>query len=115
VRRESVEIVHERDRTFREGDWGIKYLFRGPHLDCGVVYLKPGTSMGAHYHREVEETFFILEGRGILRVNGQDVPVAAGMALRVEPGERHDLLALDVPLRGIFVKVPYLPEDKVSC
>lgn len=110
-----MEVVRESDRVFREGDWGIKYLFRGPRLDCGIVYLKPGTNMGAHYHREVEETFFILEGKGVLKLNDEDIPVEAGMALRVEPGERHDLCALDTPLRGIFVKTPYLPEDKVSC
>lgn len=110
-----MEMVNEREQAFRQGDWGIKYLFRGPRLDCGVVYLKPGTNMGAHYHKEVEETFIILEGKGYLRLDNRDIPVEAGMALRVEPGERHDLLAPDMPLRGIFVKVPYLPEDKVSC
>lgn len=110
-----MEIVHEQERAFREGDWGIKYLFRGPRLDCGIVYLKPGTSMGAHYHREVEETFIILEGKGVLKLNGQSIPVEAGMSFRVEPGERHDLCASESFLRGIFVKVPYLPEDKVSC
>ncbi len=110
-----MEMVNEREQAFRQGDWGIKYLFRGPRLDCGVVYLKPGTNMGAHYHKEVEETFIILEGKGYLRLENRDIPVEAGTAFRVEPGERHDLLAFDMPLRGIFVKVPYLPEDKVSC
>ncbi|MGQ9472733.1 MAG: cupin domain-containing protein [Candidatus Caldatribacteriaceae bacterium] len=108
--------MREEEKVFRGGDWGIKYLFRGPRLDWGIIYLKPGTSMGAHYHEEVEETFFILEGRGILRVNGEEIPVSQGMAFRLEPGEKHDLYTQEnSSLRGIFIKVPYLPEDKINC
>ncbi len=111
-----MEWVREEEKAFREGDWGIKYLFRGPRLDWGIVYLKPGTNMGAHYHEEVEETFFILEGKGILKVNGQEIPVERGMAFRLEPHEKHDLFApCDSSLKGIFIKVPYLPEDKINC
>lgn len=111
-----MEMVRESEKSFRNGDWGIKYLFRGPRLDWGVVFLKPGTCMGAHYHREVEETFFILEGKGILRINEAEIPVEGGVAFRVEPGERHDLCTgEDSSLKGIFIKVPYCPEDKVDC
>jgi quercetin dioxygenase-like cupin family protein len=59
-----MEMVREEEKTFRNGDWGIKYLFRGPRLDWGIVFLKPGTSMGAHYHEEVEETFSHSGGSG---------------------------------------------------
>ena len=111
-----MEMVREEEKTFRNGDWGIKYLFRGPRLDWGIVFLKPGTSMGAHYHEEVEETFLILEGQGALKVNGSEIPVAQGMAFRLEPGEKHDLRAAEHShLRGIFIKVPYLPDDKINC
>ena len=54
-----MELVREEDKAYRFGDWGIKYLFRGPRIDWGVFYLKPGTNLGAHYHNQVEETFFI--------------------------------------------------------
>jgi len=111
-----MELVREGDKNYRFGDWGIKYLFRGPRLDWGVFYLKPGTKLGAHYHNQVEETFFILEGKGFLKTEGQEITLEKGCALHLNPGEKHDLYALaDSFLRGIFIKSPYLPEDKVDC
>ncbi|HPZ40366.1 MAG TPA: cupin domain-containing protein [Candidatus Atribacteria bacterium] len=111
-----MELVREEDKAYRFGDWGIKYLFRGPNLDWGMFYLKPGTNLGAHYHHQVEEAFFILEGRGFLRTDGGEVAVEKGCALHLAPGEKHDLYAPeDSFLRGIFIKSPYLPEDKVDC
>jgi len=111
-----MERVKEAEKPYRNGDWGIKYLFRGPRIDWGIVFLKPGQNMGAHYHREVEETFFILEGEGIMRVNDEELRVSAGDAIRLEPEERHDLRATESSfLKGIFIKVPYLPEDKINC
>ncbi len=111
-----MDLVKEKDMPFRHGDWGIKYLFRGPRLDWGVVVLRPGEKMGAHYHEQVEETFFILEGEGKFVVDGKEVPVEAGTGCRLEPGERHDLVASSRhSLRGVFIKTPYLPDDKKAC
>lgn len=110
-----MEIVREKEKYFRQGDWGIKYLFRGPRIDWGIVSLLPGKKMGTHYHREVEETFYILEGSGILTVDGEDFPVESGMAIQLKPGEKHDLRSGEgISLKGLFIKVPYLPDDKVD-
>lgn len=111
-----MEYVRASEKDFRQGDWGIKYLFRGPRIDWGIVYLKPGSNLGRHFHQQVEETFYILEGKGVLRVNEQELELEAGTAVRLEPGEKHDLLASpEEALQGVFIKVPYLPQDKVSC
>ena len=52
-----MERVNEKEKEFRFGDSGPKYLFRGPKHEWGIVVLKPGQTLGAHYHNEVEETF----------------------------------------------------------
>ncbi|HSV30881.1 MAG TPA: cupin domain-containing protein [Atribacteraceae bacterium] len=110
-----MEILREQEKEYRKGDHGIKYFFRGPQLDWGLVYLKPGEKMGSHYHREVEEAFYILEGRGTLLVNEMEVAVESGFAFRLEAGERHDLVAApDILLKGIFIKNPFRPDDKVE-
>lgn len=111
-----MERVKETEKEFRKGDSGPKYLFRGPNLDWGVLVLKEGESLGRHYHNRVEETFYFLEGNPQIIINGEEYRVSSGEAFRIEPGEKHDIIN-DTPVRvkAIFIKYPYLPEDKVSC
>ena len=68
-----MQRVNERDGEFRGGDWGVKYFMRGPKIDWGLILLKPGQVMGEHGHREVEETFYCLEGAPTMIVDGKDV------------------------------------------
>jgi quercetin dioxygenase-like cupin family protein len=110
-----MEKVRESEKTFRGGDSGIKYLYRGPEIDWGICLLKPGEKLGAHYHNKVEETFFVLEGSPTFYINEEPYESAAGDAFRCEPHDRHDIHNLsDSSAKMIFIKAPYLPEDKVS-
>lgn len=110
-----MQRVDEQSLAYRGGDSGVKYLFRGPKIDWGLILLKPGEALGGHYHREVEETFYVLEGQGTFTVNGEDLPVRAGEALRMEPTDRHDIRNDSAaPLKLVFIKYPYLPDDRVS-
>lgn len=43
-----MQLVNEYDLSFRKGDSGPKYLFRGPNIDWGVLLLKPGQTLGKH-------------------------------------------------------------------
>ena len=56
-----MQKVNEEECEFRGGDWGVKYIMRGPRIDWGVILLKPGQNMGLHGHREVEETFYFIK------------------------------------------------------
>jgi len=110
-----MERVNEHDLEFRGGDSGVKYLFRGPRIDWGVILLKPGEALGGHYHREVEETFYVAEGRGTFVVNGEELPAGTGDAFRMQPQDRHDIRNdCDAPMKLVFIKCPYLPDDKVD-
>ena len=110
-----MERVNESEKEFRFGDSGPKYLFRGPRIEWGILILNPGRSLGAHYHKEVEETFYILEGKTKLFIDDAEYLAGAGDAFRLEPGEKHDILNdSQSPVRAIFIKCPYKPEDKIS-
>ncbi len=37
-----MELVREEDKVYCFGDWGIKYLFRGPRIDWGGFILSQG-------------------------------------------------------------------------
>jgi mannose-6-phosphate isomerase-like protein (cupin superfamily) len=110
-----MQRINEKDRVYRGGDWGIKYLFRGPRIDWGVLLLKPGQKMGAHGHKEVEETFYFLQGFPRMLINDVEYRAAEGDAFRVEPMEKHDIVNdTDKVVRVVFIKTPYLPDDKIE-
>lgn len=108
-----MQHVSERDCAFRGGDSGVKYFIRGPKIDWGLILLKPGQTMGEHGHREVEETFYVIDGTPDLIVDGKRIRTGPGDVFRLEPPERHDLSNnTEEVARVIFIKTPYLPDDK---
>ncbi len=110
-----MERVSEKDMPYRGGDSGVKYLMRGPRIDWGVILMQPGESLGAHYHHEVEETFYVVEGAGTFAVNDERYPAKQGDVFRMEPTDRHEVVNdTDAPLKLVFIKCPFLPKDKVS-
>jgi mannose-6-phosphate isomerase-like protein (cupin superfamily) len=110
-----MQRVNEKEQGYRKGDSGPKYLMRGPRIEWGVIRLKPGERMGGHGHREVEETFYFFDGAPTILVDGVPTRVCEGDAFRLEPGEMHDIVNdTPVPVRVIFIKAPYLPEDKIA-
>ena len=110
-----MQRVREQELTYRGGDSGVKYLMRGPKIDWGVILLLPGQTLGGHYHEEVEETFYVIQGQGVFTVNGEQLAASEGDVFRMEPTDRHDILNnTDQPLKMVFIKCPYLPKDKVD-
>lgn len=109
-----MEKVNEKDREFRHGDHGPKYIFRGPRHEWGIIVFKPGQELGAHRHAEVEETFYFLEGTPQMVVAGEVHRVTPGDAFRIEPGEPHNIVNdTNADTRCVFIKCPYLPDDKL--
>lgn len=110
-----MEHVNEADCEFRHGDHGPKYLMRGPHIDWGIIVFHPGQELGPHCHEQVEETFYFLEGAPMIRIDDARIRVTPGDVFRIEPGECHDIINdSDAATRMVFMKTPYLPEDKVD-
>jgi len=111
-----MEKVSEHVQPYRGGASGVKYLFRGPRIDWGVVLFAPGEELGRHKHREIEETFYFIESAGGRFICDQtEYPIAIGDAFRIEPGEVHNIVNdTQTPLKAIFIKSEYNPDDKVK-
>ncbi|HOI54523.1 MAG TPA: cupin domain-containing protein [Phycisphaerae bacterium] len=113
-----MEHVNEKDLEFRGsgGRSGVKYLFRGPIIDWGVIVFAPGETLGRHFHERVEETFYFIDGKGgTMVINDERRPIRIGDAYRLNPTERHDIINdTDAPLRAVFIKSTYDPKDKVN-
>lgn len=110
-----MQRVRESELEYRGGRSGVKYLIRGPRIDWGVILLLPGEKLGGHYHHEVEETFYVVEGKGRFIVNGEDFNVEPGDVFRMEANDKHEILNNGMDnFKIIFIKCPYLPKDKVD-
>ena len=91
----STDVV--KAETIHEGNGAIKTrrLFEGVSrlgISLAVWELDPGVSEGSHTHeaeRPLEEVYYFMEGSGVMWVDGEDVPVAAGDAVLVPPGADH--------------------------
>jgi mannose-6-phosphate isomerase-like protein (cupin superfamily) len=110
-----MQKIVQSNQPFSKKDSGKQTMVKGPRTEWGFLVLKPGEVLGQHKHREVEESFYFMEGKGIMKVNGQEMAASAGDAYRLDPEETHDIINNSAAnLRVLFIKIPYLPEDKVS-
>jgi mannose-6-phosphate isomerase-like protein (cupin superfamily) len=50
-----------------------------------------GTASEAHYHRQAEEVYYVLSGRGGVRIDGQTQSIGPGDTVVILPGQRHQV------------------------
>jgi quercetin dioxygenase-like cupin family protein len=87
------------------------YLYTQDELDTNLQFvlfceLEPGASIGYHEHGENEELYAVLEGRGVMHVNGQVREVTAGDVILNRPGWSHGLENhSDAPLKMLVFEV----------
>jgi mannose-6-phosphate isomerase-like protein (cupin superfamily) len=89
---------------------------RGPSIDWGVILLKPGESMAekAHGHNFIDETFYFVEGNGIMIINDKEIEALEGSVFLIEPKEIHNIRnESNNSIKIIFIKGDYKPEDKI--
>lgn len=89
---------------------------RGPSIDWGVIYLKPGEYMAenAHSHNIVDETFYFMEGNGTMIIDDKKYDASEGSVFLIETKERHNIKnASSKDLKVVFIKGDYKPEDKI--
>ena len=110
-----MKQVNEKDFQYRGGESGVKYLMRGPSIDWGLILLKPGEKMAekAHGHNLLDETFYFVEGDGVMIVDGKDFIALEGSVFLVEPKEMHNIRNdSKKPIKILFIKGDYKPDDK---
>ena len=53
----------------------------------------PGTASQEHYHTEAEEVYYVMEGQGGIRVDGETRSLGPGDVVAISPGQRHKVWA----------------------
>ncbi|MDR1612099.1 MAG: cupin domain-containing protein [Planctomycetota bacterium] len=108
-------ILNESEREYRNGDNGPKYLMVGPRMNFAVVQFQAGQDFKAHYHKVMEENFFVLEGEVEIIVDGVVHPLKKGDFIHIEPDEKHYLRNVSgKPVKMVATLAPYQEKDKVE-
>ena len=75
------------------GDDGasIRELARLARHTLAEIRHSPGTTSREHYHTQAEEVYFVVEGRGEIRIDGETRAIGPGDVVEIVPGQRHKL------------------------
>lgn len=108
-------IVDEKDKNYRFGDSGPKYLMKGPRMNFALVQFQAGEDFPAHYHNVMEENFYILEGEVDIIVDGVTHHLTVGQFIHIEPNEVHYVVnRSNGPIKMVSTLAPYQEDDKIN-
>lgn len=108
--------VNQKEREYRFGDSGPKYLRKGPFLSAGIVSFNPGQDFQCHYHKIMEESFLIIEGELNFYINDKLVKCVEGDLITAEPGESHYIVNTGTKVaKAVFMLAPFQLQDKFIC
>lgn len=108
-------IIDEKDKEYRFGDNGPKYLMKGPRMSFALVQFQSGQDFKAHYHNIMEENFYIMEGEIDIIVDGKVNHLTKGQFIHIEPGEIHYCINnSNAVIKMISTLAPYEQVDKVE-
>jgi quercetin dioxygenase-like cupin family protein len=92
-----------------------KGWYAGPwnsDLSISVGYANEGINE-KHYHTQMYELYLIASGKSTAVVNDQEVRLAAGDLLIVEPGEAHTFISNSTDYFHFVIHTPFVSGDKL--
>jgi len=76
--------------------WGHEEWLVNTDRYCGkILTLKPGFECSYHYHKEKDETFYILRGLVYIMLEGEEKILRQGDVQRILPGQIHKFASLE--------------------
>jgi quercetin dioxygenase-like cupin family protein len=96
--------------TTKDGSTIREYL-QTPAQSLAEATLEPGQATERHYHRLSEEIYLIVEGGGLMELDGEEREVGVGDAILIPPGAWHTLLAGANGTRLLCCCVPAYSHD----
>jgi len=97
--------------TTKDGSTIREYLHT-ERQSLAEASLPPGGSTQRHYHARSEEIYVLLEGSGLVELDGEERDVEAGDAVLIPPGAWHQIGAGPAGVRFLCCCAPpYSDED----
>ena len=99
--------------------WGFEVWFENNELYCGKKLFcrdRIWSSEGDyHYHPRKDETFYIIEGKLKLDVEGIVTVLSIGEAMRIKPGTKHRFRSHGEHCIFIEVSTTHCDTDSIRC
>jgi mannose-6-phosphate isomerase-like protein (cupin superfamily) len=88
-----------------------KRAFMGPDNETASMHVTTiSEDSRTHYHKTMTEFYYVLEGEGVIELDGETFPLKPNMAIMIKPGCRHRAVG---NLKIINVPVPkFDPDDE---
>ena len=84
-----------------------KKLLGSDRIVAEFVCYEPGQATPEHVHPKQDEIFYVVEGRGIMLVDGEEIPLVPTSLILVKAREKHGVKTLpDSRLVMMFTKAP---------
>lgn len=108
-------VLDSKNKDYRFGDSGPKYLMKGPRLNFAIVRFNPGQDFTAHYHNKMEENFYIVEGKIDIYVDDKKNTLTVGQFIHIDPKEVHYVINnYNEPVVMVSVLGPHQKVDKIE-
>ena len=80
-------------------------------LGMGMVILPPGRTSSAHSHQTEQEVWYVISGRGRVRIGDEEAEIRPDTVVVAPPGIAHQLISDgDEDLKAIWIFTPAGPE-----
>jgi quercetin dioxygenase-like cupin family protein len=64
-------------------------LFDSTKYFCDLYCLRPGQDQRIHSHAESDKIYFVLRGKGVFHIAGEEKELASGETVVARPGQDH--------------------------
>jgi mannose-6-phosphate isomerase-like protein (cupin superfamily) len=110
---QDAQVAQQQPGPHKGGGQTVGHSFFSDVPNLSLVFRKrvltPGSSIGYHKQQE-DEIYYILSGRGTMRLDGKDVAVGPGTAVLTRTGSSHGLTPAGS--EDLVLIINYLQEPK---
>ena len=64
-------------------------LFTEGTMDSGILFYAPGETMNPHKHTNIDEIIYVISGKGIITINGEDISIKENDVMLSPHDESH--------------------------
>ncbi len=112
-----MPIVNRFNNRKYSAPWGYDRAILGfsnsRSVEVVEIIMKSGQKTKPHYHKEVEELFYLIDGSATVIVEGEPIHLVKGDFLAVTPPEKHQIIAGDEGVHLIAIKTPGSEKDRI--